>query len=65
MKKYIKNMKILYNISEIESQRFNMNILKASVKNLDIRELYNEILNKNIDITFLCIGNGGGEKYTN
>lgn len=44
-----------YEISILETERFKMNILRAKVKNINIKELSQEIYKNNIDITFLRI----------
>lgn len=41
--------------SEKESARFNMNILRANMQSLDVKELNNTILDKKVDLTILRI----------
>lgn len=44
-----------YEISNLETERFKMNILRAKVQDINIKELSQEIFKNNIDITFLRV----------
>lgn len=51
----MQKIKDTYFKSELESNRFNMNIVRGKSENIDIRSLQNQILSNNADIVFLRI----------
>ncbi len=54
-----------YSISEIESKRFGMNILRANVTDIKVNELRDKIIKNNTDIVFLRIPSGNSDQIQN
>ena len=44
-----------YHYSDLESKRFNLNILRGNIEEIDVKELKSRIFDGNIDITILRI----------